>query len=70
VLTKRAPMDVNILAAPLIFVLDYGLVFWAEQRVPSGVTAVMMATISLFMASSEITLLRRGGSLFGWPRHS
>ena len=46
------------LLALLIFVLDYGLVFWAEQRVPSGVTAVMMATIPLFMASSEITLLR------------
>ena len=53
------------LLALLIFVLDYGLVFWAEQRVPSGVTAVMMATIPLFMASSEITLLRTG-SLFGW----
>jgi drug/metabolite transporter (DMT)-like permease len=46
------------LLALLIFVLDYGLVFWAEQRVPSGVTAVMMATIPLFMASSEIILLR------------
>src|SRR5258705_11953443 len=31
------------LLAILIFVLDYGLVFWAEQRVPSGVAAVMMA---------------------------
>src|SRR5438445_4128838 len=25
------------LLALLIFVLDYGLLFWAEQRVPSGV---------------------------------
>ncbi len=33
------------LLALFIFVLDYGLVFWAEQRVPSGITAVMMATI-------------------------
>ena len=44
--------------AVLIFVLDYGLVFWAEQRVPSGVTAVMMATIPVFMALSEIVFLR------------
>jgi drug/metabolite transporter (DMT)-like permease len=44
--------------AILIFVLDYGLVFWAEVRVPSGITAVMMATIPLFMALSEIALLR------------
>ena len=41
----------------LIFVLDYGLLFWAEQRVPSGVAAVMMATIPAFMALSEIALL-------------
>src|SRR5208282_3147510 len=30
------------LLAILIFVLDYGLLFWAEQRVPSGIAAVMM----------------------------
>ncbi len=46
------------LLALLIFVLDYGLVFWAEQRVPSGITAVMMATIPAFMALSEIIFLR------------
>src|SRR6266850_4730418 len=46
------------LLAILIFVLDYGLLFWAEQRVPSGVAAVMMATIPAFMALSEIILLR------------
>src|SRR5438445_10137579 len=45
------------LLAILIFVLDYGLLFWAEQRVPSGVAAVMMATIPAFMALSEIILL-------------
>jgi len=42
----------------LIFVLDYGLVFWAEQRVPSGITAVLMATIPVFMATAEIVFLR------------
>jgi drug/metabolite transporter (DMT)-like permease len=42
----------------LIFVVDYGSLFWAEQRVPSGVAAVMMATIPVFMALSEIILLR------------
>ncbi len=44
--------------AILIFVLDYGLVFWAEQRVPSGITAVMMATTPAFMALFEIIFLR------------
>jgi drug/metabolite transporter (DMT)-like permease len=46
-----------IVAVP-IFVGDYGLVFWAESRVPSGVTAVMMATIPVFMALSEILFLK------------
>jgi drug/metabolite transporter (DMT)-like permease len=44
--------------ALLIFVFDYGLLFWAEQRVPSGIAAVMMATIPVFMALSEIVILR------------
>jgi drug/metabolite transporter (DMT)-like permease len=46
------------LLALLIFVMDYGLLFWAEQRVPSGIAAVMMATIPVFMALSEILLLQ------------
>ena len=46
------------LLALLIFVFDYGLLFWAEQRVPSGMAAVMMATIPVFMALSEIVFLR------------
>lgn len=45
------------LVALLIFVCDYGLLFWAEQRVPSGIAAVMMATIPVFMALSEIVFL-------------
>lgn len=46
------------LLALLIFVFDYGLLFWAEQRVPSGIAAVMMATIPAFMALAEIIFLR------------
>jgi len=44
--------------ATLIFVCDYGLLFWAEKRVPSGIAAVMLATIPAFMALSEILFLR------------
>jgi drug/metabolite transporter (DMT)-like permease len=44
--------------ATLFFVLDYGLLFWAEQRVPSGIAAVMMATIPVFMALLDIVFLR------------
>jgi drug/metabolite transporter (DMT)-like permease len=46
------------LLAVLIFVMDYGLLFWAEQRVPSGIAAVMMATIPVFMTLAEILVLR------------
>lgn len=46
------------LLALMIFVGDYGLLFWAERRVPSGVAAVMMATIPVFTAISEMILLR------------
>jgi drug/metabolite transporter (DMT)-like permease len=46
------------LLAILIFVFDYGLLFWAEQRVPSGMAAVMLATIPVYMALSEIIFLR------------
>src|SRR6185295_4311306 len=44
--------------AVLIFVIDYGFVFWAEVRVPSGLAAVMLATIPAFTALSEVILLR------------
>jgi drug/metabolite transporter (DMT)-like permease len=46
-----------VVIAFLIFAVDYGLLFWAEQRVPSGPAAVMMATIPAFMALAEIVML-------------
>ncbi|MGB7280786.1 MAG: EamA family transporter [Candidatus Acidiferrum sp.] len=55
--SKRQWMSA-ILLAILIFVIDYGLLFWAEQRVPSGIAAVMLALIPAFMALSEIIFLR------------
>jgi drug/metabolite transporter (DMT)-like permease len=55
--SPRQWMSVLLLAL-LIFVLDYGLLFWAEQRVPSGIAAVMLATIPVFMALSEIAFLK------------
>lgn len=54
---RRQWMSAFIMAL-LIFVFDYGLLFWAEQRVPSGIAAVMLATIPVFMALSEIVFLR------------
>ncbi|MGA7380761.1 MAG: EamA family transporter [Terriglobales bacterium] len=46
------------LQGTLIFLIDYGCVFWAEQRVPSGIAAVVLATIAIFITLLEITILR------------
>ena len=54
--TRQEWLSATLLAV-LIFVLDYGLLFWAERRVPSGIAAVMLATIPLFMTLSEILFL-------------
>jgi drug/metabolite transporter (DMT)-like permease len=55
--SRREWLAVSLLAL-CIFVVDYGLLFWAEQRVPSGIAAVMLATIPVFMSLSEIVVLR------------
>jgi drug/metabolite transporter (DMT)-like permease len=59
---KRSPSlrewGAACLLAVLIFVFDYGLLFWAERRVPSGIAAVLLATIPVFMTISEILILR------------
>ncbi len=49
-----------LLLASIMFVCDYGLLFWAETRVPSGIAAVMLGTIPAFMAIGEVVLLRTG----------
>ncbi len=54
---KREWGSICLLGA-LIFVGDYGLLFWAEQKVASGIAGVMMATIPVFMVIAEIVLLR------------
>lgn len=41
----------------LIFLVDYGCLFWAEQRVPSGIAAVVLATIPVFITLLEIIFL-------------
>jgi drug/metabolite transporter (DMT)-like permease len=55
--TRREWISVTLLAV-LIFVMDYGFLFWAERRVPSGIAAVMLATIPVFIALAEIFVLR------------
>ena len=54
---RREWMAASALGA-LIFVVDYGCLFWAEQRVPSGIAAVVLATIPVFITLMEIIFLR------------
>ncbi len=46
------------LQGTLIFLIDYGCLFWAEQHVPSGIAAVVLATIPVFITLLEIMILR------------
>lgn len=55
---RRREWAAAALLAVLIFVFNYGLLFWAEKRVASGIAAVMLATIPVFMTLAEILFLR------------
>jgi drug/metabolite transporter (DMT)-like permease len=56
--SRAANAGLPLVLGVLIFIGDYGLVFWAEQRVPSGLTAVMLSMNAVFMALAEIAILR------------
>jgi drug/metabolite transporter (DMT)-like permease len=55
--SRREWAGATLLGA-LIFLIDYGCLFWAEQRVPSGIAAVVLATIPVFITLLEISFLR------------
>jgi drug/metabolite transporter (DMT)-like permease len=57
-LPRRREWAAIALVALLIFVVDYGILFLAEQRVASGTAAVILATIPAFMALAEMLILR------------
>src|SRR5437763_1997394 len=45
---KRAEWIVIAIVGLLQFSLNYGLVFWGEQRIPSGLAAVLQSTFPAF----------------------
>jgi drug/metabolite transporter (DMT)-like permease len=55
--SAREWRDASVLGA-LMFLLDYACLFWAEQRIPSGVTAVILALIPVCITLLEIVYLR------------
>jgi drug/metabolite transporter (DMT)-like permease len=50
--------NLSILGA-LMFLLTYSGLFWAEKTVPSGVAAVLVATVPLWTALLEMFVLKR-----------
>lgn len=57
-----------VLVSFLMFLVGYGILFWAETRVASGVAAVLAAMIPLFVAALEswvFGLRRASGAVFG-----
>ena len=45
------------LLGAMMFLISYGLLFWAETRVPSGLAAVTLAIIPAFTAVAEILII-------------
>jgi drug/metabolite transporter (DMT)-like permease len=46
-----------LLLGTLMFLIDYGCLFWAETRVPSGIAAVILAMIPVTITLLEIIFL-------------
>ena len=55
--TWREWKAASVLGA-LMFLIDYASLFWAEQRVPSGIAAVILAAIPVCITLLEIVFLR------------
>ena len=55
--TGREWKAASVLGA-LMFLIDYASLFWAEQRVPSGIAAVILAAIPVCITLLEIVFLR------------
>lgn len=47
------------LIALLMFVAEYGPLFWAEESVPSGIVSVLAATIPILTLIAEMLILRQ-----------
>src|SRR5437773_11506739 len=70
---KRGEWLVIVVVGLLQFSLNYGLVFWGEQRIPSGLAAVLQSTFPAFglvfahfyLPQERLTTLKVIGVLMG-----
>ena len=71
--TARGDWQLLGYTAALTITVNYALVFWGEQYIPSGLAAVLSATVPLFglplahryLASERLTLTKVAGVLLG-----
>ncbi len=63
---KWVELRTAIIAGFLMLTLGNGMVVWSEQYVTSGMTAVIIATVSLWMMGLES--LRPGGEPMSWAK--
>ena len=54
----RTDVRLAAILAILPFALSYGLIYWAEQHIPSGLTAVLFAVMPLYSAALAVVWLR------------
>jgi drug/metabolite transporter (DMT)-like permease len=67
----REQWSVVLVVGTLLFALDYGLIYWAEQWLESGLTAVLFAVMPIltaiaahvYLPAERITPRRMGGAL-------
>jgi drug/metabolite transporter (DMT)-like permease len=70
---KRADWVLTVATGLLGFTVGYGLVFWGEQHIPAGLTAILFTTYPLFgmvfahfmVPGETITLKRLAGVVLG-----
>lgn len=58
-ITPRQVIHTALVSA-LMFLIGYGGLFWAEQSVDSGIAALLAATIPIWIALLEISILKKG----------
>jgi drug/metabolite transporter (DMT)-like permease len=71
--TSRRHVALVAFVGLVLFGLDYGLIYWGEQYLPSGLTSILFATMPLFVAffaaiiipSERMTLQHGMGILLG-----
>ena len=81
IMLKRLPFQITrktlwplIFSAMLMYLCDYGLIYWGEQHISAGVTAIFFSTFPLFTAIWSVLFLkneklkwnRTGGLVIGF----